>query len=133
MAVTQIQHYSSFNILYAKDPKGVIYYQDPELGPRLCIPDSEIKTVFQLAHDDLGHTGYNRLHKRISNGLFINRMGKQLRSYLNELKKKHEATETRVKELEALDAIELKKNNRALPQTVAKYRELPVGKPWQQP
>ena len=42
----------------------LIYYKDPDLGDRLCIPgDKELlKQVFSQVHDKIGHVGYARAH-----------------------------------------------------------------------
>ena len=60
----------------------LIYFKDIELGLRLCIPESLIPEVFQLAHDELGHQGYDCTHQKLSEGLYIFNMAKHLRSYI---------------------------------------------------
>ena len=60
----------------------LICFKDIELGLRLCIPESLIPEVFRLAHDELGHQGYDRTHQKLSEGLYIFNMAKHLRSYI---------------------------------------------------
>ena len=62
----------------------LIYYEDPECGRRLCIPDYDdlVKDVFKMAHDEAGHPGYSRTHERITQTLFIQRLSQRLHEYL---------------------------------------------------
>lgn len=69
-------------ILYRKNSKRVIFYDNPELDLRLCIPDSEKQTVLRLAYDDLGHPGYHRFHKRITSSVYLHNLGKEIREYI---------------------------------------------------
>ena len=62
--------------------RDLIYYQDPDQGRRLCIPQPLVGEVFRLAHDDTGHQGYDRTHQRLTEGLYIAKMAKQLREYI---------------------------------------------------
>ena len=62
--------------------RNLIYFVDPEVGLRLCIPQSMIGEVFGLAHDELGHVGYDRTHERLTEGLYIYNMAKELRRYI---------------------------------------------------
>ena len=62
----------------------LIYYMDPESGPRLCVPDHDelIKEIFQLVYDELGHPGYHRSHERLTQGLYVHRLSTRLHEYL---------------------------------------------------
>lgn len=62
----------------------LIYYQDPKMRLRLCIPgyDGLIKEIFQLTHDETGHPGYVRSHERNTPTLFIQRLSQRLHEYL---------------------------------------------------
>ena len=62
----------------------LIYYEDPEWGRRLCIPDYDglIKDVFEMAHDEAGHPGYSRTHERIIQMIFVQRLSQRLHEYL---------------------------------------------------
>ena len=60
----------------------LIYFDDVELGLRLCIPEPLVQEVFRLAHDEVGHQGYDRTHQRLSEGLYIYNMAKHLRVYI---------------------------------------------------
>ena len=48
---------------------------------RLCIPQSMIKTVLEIAHGD-GHLGFERSYERISNAWYIHGLVKHLRQYI---------------------------------------------------
>ena len=60
----------------------LIYYTDIERGLRLCIPRTVVRDVFRLAHNKSGHLGYNRTHEKLSEGLYIYNMAKELRAYI---------------------------------------------------
>ena len=60
----------------------LIYFDDPEQGLRLCIPQGLTKEVFQLAHDELGHPGYACMHERLTQGLYIYNLLKQLHDFI---------------------------------------------------
>lgn len=64
--------------------KGLIYYKNAGQPRRLCIPDHDslIKEVIQQAHDETGHPGYARSHKRIIQTMFIQRLSQRLHEYL---------------------------------------------------
>ncbi len=50
--------------------------------PRLCIPPSLEKDIFKMAHDDLGYVGFYRTYTRIIETLYLYRMYRRLRKYL---------------------------------------------------
>ena len=62
--------------------RGLIYFKDPEQGMRLCIPQPLVHTVFNMIHDELGHPGYSRSHERLTEGVYIFNMAKQLHEYI---------------------------------------------------
>ena len=62
--------------------RGLIYYKDVEFGLRLCVPQPLVGEVFNLAHDKLGHQGYDRTHQRLTEGLYIYNLAKQLHAYI---------------------------------------------------
>ena len=63
----------------------LIYYKDPNLGDRLCIPRDKklLKQVLNQVHHKLGHVGYTQVHQRLSQGLYIHHMAKLMRKYLH--------------------------------------------------
>ena len=58
---------------FERDSEGLIYYNDPNHGRRICVPDHDglIRNVFKLIHDDLGHPGYHKSHERLTQGVYI--------------------------------------------------------------
>ncbi|KAI0997351.1 hypothetical protein K3495_g10832 [Podosphaera aphanis] len=60
----------------------LIYFEDTN-SQRLCIPAGEsCKAILQMAHDDIGHQGYNAAHERLSKGFYMHNMTKVVREYL---------------------------------------------------
>ncbi len=60
----------------------LIYFNDPAVGLRLCIPRSLYQEIFNLAHDLTGHQGYERCRDRLQNGVFLHNMSKELKAYI---------------------------------------------------
>jgi len=61
---------------------GLVYYKDIEKGPHLCIPHSLHDEVFKLAHDEMRHSEYARMHERLTDTLYIYDLFKNLHEYL---------------------------------------------------
>ncbi|RKF84386.1 hypothetical protein GcM1_093001, partial [Golovinomyces cichoracearum] len=62
-----------------------IFYAKPDVlheNYRPVILRSMEKETFQIAHDQLGHVGYLRTHKRLNGNFHIFDLGKKSRSYL---------------------------------------------------
>ncbi|KAI1004625.1 hypothetical protein K3495_g3588 [Podosphaera aphanis] len=65
--------------------KNGILYALPDVNhqnKRIVIPKSIIQSLFELAHDQLGHLGFSRIHERITKKFFIFNSTKLLKSYL---------------------------------------------------
>jgi len=60
----------------------LVYYKDIEKGPCLCIPHSLHDKVFKLAHDEMKHSEYAHMHKRLTDALYIYDLFKNLHKYL---------------------------------------------------
>ncbi|KAI1000712.1 hypothetical protein K3495_g7486 [Podosphaera aphanis] len=63
---------------------GLLYAKSHELHSirRPVIPQALQIEVFRRAHDSLGHIGFNRIHERISNTLYMFNITKALRAHL---------------------------------------------------
>ena len=61
----------------------LIYYDDQQLGPQLCIPSLLEGEVFQKVHDDLGHPEYTRTHEQLTGMFYFHNLMKSLHSYLH--------------------------------------------------
>lgn len=68
------------------DPESrLLYFRDisrTDKPWRLVIPESSIKEIFQWAHDEQGHQGLDKSYDRL-NHIYIPRLAKRLRSYIN--------------------------------------------------
>lgn len=60
----------------------LLYFDDDEKGLRLCVPSSLEEEVFKLAHDEMGHPGYTRIHERLTEGLYIFNMATKLHKFI---------------------------------------------------
>ena len=60
----------------------LLYFNDDERGLRLCIPTSIEQEVFQLAYDEMGHPGYTRIYKRLTEGLYIFNIATKLHEFI---------------------------------------------------
>jgi len=50
--------------------------------PRLCIPPKLKKEVFMAVHDELGHVGFHRACARVNETLYMYKLPRRLRKYL---------------------------------------------------
>lgn len=61
----------------------LLYFNDDQRGLRLYIPTTALESeVFQLAHDEMGHPGYARTHKRLTEGLYIYNLAAKLHDFI---------------------------------------------------
>ena len=60
----------------------LIYHKDITDRPRLCLPSSFEKEVFELAHDNNSHIGFHRAYQRIAETLYLHRLSRRLRLYI---------------------------------------------------
>ena len=60
---------------------GLIYYTG-EGAHRLCIPTAAEEEVFRLAHDANAHAGVHRCFSRIADTLYIPRLSRKIRQYI---------------------------------------------------
>lgn len=70
---------------YRFDPNTqLLYFRDISMTEkpwRLAIPSALVPQMFELAHDKLGHMGFEKSYDRL-NGLYIPQMARKLRSYI---------------------------------------------------
>ena len=60
----------------------LLYFDNDEKGLRLCVPSSLEEEVFKLAHDEMGHPGYARIHEKLTEGLYIFNMATKLYKFI---------------------------------------------------
>ncbi len=60
----------------------LIFYKDLEKEPCLCISKSLYDKMFKIAHDDIDHSGYAWIHKRLINLLYFYDLSKNLHEYI---------------------------------------------------
>ena len=61
----------------------LLYFDNAEIGMRLCVPTRALKhEVFKLAHDEMGHPGYARTHEKLTRDIYIYNMSTKLHKYL---------------------------------------------------
>ena len=62
---------------------GLLYFRDFEDGrDRLCIPTTMEKEVFEHAHDDHHHQGFDRCYDRLRGSVYIHRLKHRLTKYI---------------------------------------------------
>lgn len=61
--------------------ENLIYHVKDNL--RLCISESCEKTIFELAHDQNNHADHHRTYHRLVESVFMSRMSKKVRQYIN--------------------------------------------------
>ena len=61
---------------------GFLYSDDKDQDPRLVIPETLEKEIFQAAHDEHGHIGYDRTHERLTSNFYLFNMAKKLKAYV---------------------------------------------------
>lgn len=73
--------YPTTGIDFELAPDGLLYHIG---GPhrRLCLPKSVEKDIFHLAHDDNQHSGIHRSYARIAESLYVPRLSRKLRKYI---------------------------------------------------
>jgi hypothetical protein len=73
------------NIKKGYDDEGryLIYYEDPsDFRQRLCIPKNLEKEISRMAHDEHGHADFHRAYDRIRTSLYLYKLAKRLRTYI---------------------------------------------------
>ena len=63
------------------DPDGLMYNTSTEVR-RLCIPLAVEQEVYRLVHDDAAHAGIHRCYNRLAETLYIPRLSRKLRRYI---------------------------------------------------
>jgi hypothetical protein len=61
----------------------LLYIQDPDKHPRLCVPSSCHRLFFKSAHDDSNHAGFERAYKRLRPNYYLKDLSTSLRSYIS--------------------------------------------------
>ena len=62
--------------------RGLIDFDDEELGRRLVTPTEFDQELFYEAHDNTGHPGYARTHERLAREFYIFNMAKKLKDFV---------------------------------------------------
>ena len=61
----------------------LLYFKDPETHRlRLCIPRSLAKEVFELAHDQVNHSGFNTTYARVVETIYMFSLSRLLKRYI---------------------------------------------------
>ena len=60
----------------------LIYHVDEEGKERLCIPKGMEQEIFESAHDEHSHAGFNRTYANISSCFYIRKLSRRLRRYI---------------------------------------------------
>ena len=60
----------------------LLYYSDDLGRRRICIPKAMTKNVFDMAHDQRHHTGFQRTYHFLCSSVYIVHMAKKLRDYI---------------------------------------------------
>jgi hypothetical protein len=60
----------------------VLYIEDPDKHPRLCVPAPCHRMIFKSAHDDSNHAGFERAYRRLRPNYYIKNLSATLRSYI---------------------------------------------------
>jgi hypothetical protein len=60
----------------------LLYIEDQDRHPRLCVPSSCHRFIFKCAHDDANHAGFERAYKRLRPNYYIKNLSGLLRSYV---------------------------------------------------
>jgi RNase H-like domain found in reverse transcriptase/Reverse transcriptase (RNA-dependent DNA polymerase)/Integrase zinc binding domain/Chromo (CHRromatin Organisation MOdifier) domain len=61
---------------------GLLYQAKADKAPRLCIPGSVERRLFELAHDSSAHTGLKRAYDKLYEIVFIPRLREKLKIYI---------------------------------------------------
>ena len=60
----------------------LLYHVGADGKQRLCIPNALENEIFRLAHDDRNHPGYHRTYEHIAEALYIRKLSRRLRKYV---------------------------------------------------
>jgi len=60
----------------------LLYIEDQDRHPRLCVPASCHRLLFKCAHDDANHAGFERAYKRLRPNYYIKNLSGSLRLYV---------------------------------------------------
>jgi hypothetical protein len=60
----------------------LLYFIGPDKAPRLCIPESLLKTVFKSHHNKYGYIGFHKLYHLIASQFYIKGLTRRLKEYL---------------------------------------------------
>lgn len=71
------------NFRYDLNSKLLQYIDPSDKSLKLCIPKSCLQQMMQKAHDDIGHLGFHKVYRKMSEDLHANHLAKNLRNYIN--------------------------------------------------
>jgi hypothetical protein len=65
---------------FSRDDKGLIWHSNNTT--QLCIPDSLVGDILQIAHTEAGHPGFARTYERASSSWYIQKLRRRVRDFL---------------------------------------------------